>query len=235
MDAHRLGRLVLIPVLVLGTIVVTNSPTPPAKANHNQNAFNHPWGPPFPIVQHFVQGFPTGAMRTRVQNGFAVWTNRGQTMRYGLGADYPSFTGLDACARPERSGSIVWGFIDGGIPGFDRWAENYSCWYLSTLMMRSTITRFDSGNTWYTGTGQPPACNVRQICQPDAWGLGVHESGHAAGGVYEVGGDGGHWTGSAPWCAQGAGQHTMCPLLYGGQTWYRTTEFHENTAFDARY
>jgi hypothetical protein len=84
------------------------------------------------------------------------------------------------------------------------------------------VVIFDSGQNWYLGSGDPagPESDLRSFA--------VHESGHANGFNYHFGsGDG--------LCHFNSSIQTMCPVLPGGESWWRTLADHDLHTFENAY
>jgi len=185
----------------------------------------------------------TCCYRDRIQNGKAEWNQLGEPMSFDFAAgqpDFPAFPFLscpklsDGSANKEKN-AMHWSYLDGKF-GFA--GETYVCSfydvnegnpdYIANFQMR-----FDSGESWYTGTGTPSCPNV-DSCQTDLWSVATHEFGHATGRT--KGGDGlGHFGENWSVCADVADKHSMCPWDFANYTRGRSLELHDKDSFRSAY
>lgn len=168
------------------------------------------------IHYHFSLGFPTDpALRDRIHDGAKEWNALPPSLNF---IREPNDVAADAFTNcPSDANTIRFPFIDGQGGTY---AETIHCIAGSVTRFK---TRFDSGENWYKGTGDPPANET------DVWSIAAHELGHATGWA-------GHFAESDSICPDGGQRHTMCPgFIYMGKKFLRSLEDHDRHTFDNAY
>ncbi len=91
-------------------------------------------------------------------------------------------------------------------------------WYSGSTITRATI-KFDTGETWYTGTGTPSSSQV------DAYSIAAHEFGHALGL--------GHTNISCS--GSESSRPTMCASYSYGKTYFRSLHSDDSSGLNYIY
>lgn len=189
----------------------------------------------------FTTGVPNTAIRDRMKNGATQWNNvSGSVMKFQFDTpEYAAFSGT-SCASTEQKNAMHYGTIDGagGVGAiaiictfFDATGSG------SNARLHDFQIKWDSAETWYTGTGTPSTSAV------DAYSVATHELGHATGrgrtfgGIATPGGDGsGHFFSTdSTLCPSSSARHTMCQTLVPGTTWMRDLNTHDKDSFAEIY
>jgi hypothetical protein len=160
-----------------------------------------------------------------INRGGDAWDNvTNANMAFSVGGTDLSLMFGDCANNTYNRNGIFWEFIDGTVmDGWDIYGQVALCAVATSdptdYQIHSFDMRFDSGNTWYTSTGTPPAN------QPDLWSVAAHEFGHA-GGFHD------HWEN---YDSSLCGAHTMCKTIPAGTTNRRSLELHDQHTFAIVY
>lgn len=160
-------------------------------------------------------------MRTRVKDGAAEWDAVNTSLDFKFDGTDLSESFNDCPNALDKSTVFYLSIID--PPGEDILGYTLSCPYNSdSTRLKAFHLAFDSGNSWYSGTGDPSASDV------DTWSVATHELGHA-------GGFSGHFAGAVCSSSPSTTDQTMCPNYEFGRKCWRTLETHDIHTFASRY
>lgn len=218
-------RLVAVSALLglaLGLVSLTG---PSAVANHGAGSFysNHWWHTgERTVVWHFDSDYPTGSRRDRVKDGAQRWNGQDQSMSFSFNSNDTSGLTYSGCASQLNKSTVFWLSI--ADPPGEAILGSVSVCVISgePTRMAQFKMRFDSGNSWYSGTATDPPTNT----EIDLWSVATHEMGHATG-----------WTGhfGAAVCPGNTTNQTMCASLPADSTYARSLESHDSSVFADRY
>lgn len=172
------------------------------------------WNNPSKRYEIHTAGFPSG-FTSRIDDAAAQWN--------GVGSSF-TLTRDSGVAQDIRMMAV-----DGPANILAYTSLSYSC---STRAILSADITFDSGEDWYTGTGDAGNGIVGCFpvdCPVDAWSVATHEFGHFGGlGHYYL-----HDHDAL--CPDDTSHHTMCRALDRGTERDRTPAQYDRAAIQAIY
>lgn len=170
----------------------------------------------------------TTALQDRIKDAQGQWNNVSTEDYFNFVFKGSASLNANPCNNPYNKNGHGWAYIDGASNEVDVLATTYLCVYDtgSALIMHSFMIRYDSGNTWYSGTDSPSESEL------DFQDTATHELGHATGWT----GHFGEGTGECPAPNTNTSRHTMCTESGPeGSTWGRTLETHDKHTFQDWY
>ena len=211
----------LITAGLLGLLLVIGVMSP-GSAHDNSVYYPSFWQSNLSVHWKFEEVFPSTALRDRVKDGAQEWTSLSPVMNFVKDSgDYANFA-FTSCPNTYQKNGVHWENIDGAN---GTWGSTRRC-LIGINEIFTTQIRFDSSESWYTGTSTSVPST-----QYDAWGAAAHEFGHATGfsGPYANG----HFDPNAAICSGVI--HTMCPTMGKGTWTRRTLEEHDVHTFTNQY
>lgn len=167
-------------------------------------------------------------------NGFQTFSTHGFSSSFNARLDdgehqWDSASGMNYSRDPNSNRDFFFGPIDGDGRILAFTSIRYRC---DTRVMSDADMKFDSGEDWYTGTGDAGNGVVGCFpggCPTDAWSIATHEFGHMSGiGHYYL-----HDHDSV--CQDSSSHHTMCRSNYRGTERDRTIAQYDRAAIQAIY
>jgi hypothetical protein len=219
-----------LPKIVWGLLIVVVSllPASAAPAHNTPDYYQAKWAPPWDIPWEFTEGFPDGAMRARVADGFRAWNENNEPLQWVQSpTDVPDFDSF-VCPQPARRNGVHWRNIGFALASW--------CLDPSGNLLATQIIIDSSGTNWWTSVDPVPTTHY------DVWSATSQEVGHATG--FLRGGavnNPGHWPEeNATLCPDpGADnyldRHTMCEGLWNGTRVQRFPADHDDHTFGGAY
>jgi hypothetical protein len=198
-------------------------------SSHPTDDFYRDFWPDSEVTWRFKNDVPVNedpgdgtSFRARIVDGSRKWNVLPPDLRFEkLSGDVTAWGAQDCPGFMQNA--VHWDGIDGPGGTFGR---TFLCTFVgpSEIFLESFQIRYDSDDTWYSGTSSSVPSQ-----QVDAFSLGAHEFGHATG-----------WRGhfgamNVELCGPGAPRQTMCPDTNRGSSEWRTLEDHDRHTFDNAY
>jgi hypothetical protein len=213
--------------LALGAVLGVLS-VEPAEAHTYSNYFAAVW-PTSSKTFYYDADFPDSigvfTWRERMSDGRTNWPIA-DTGRPGIAlVDSSSYSGA-SCGTVNVDEALIFNYIDGeeGAVATTCVAEQGS----SIINARITI---DSGDDWYV-TDSHPIPSPYNTTHHDLEAAATHEFGHALGWN-------GHFSQAdnavCPGDPDNSGQQTMCPTIWEGIVYFRSTETHDRHTMDSAH
>lgn len=158
-------------------------------------------------------GSMPGGSRNAINAGAEDWNALNGSVTLIPGANVANFS-PDQCPPTYQQNAMHYDAIDGPSGVL---AVATTCRFTSGNELYSMQITFDSGENWYTGTGNPASSQI------DMWAVATHEFGHTIGIA--------HFDAADAVC-DGANRETMCPFYAVSQ---RTPASHDTHGFTAAY
>lgn len=179
-------------------------------------------------IEHWATGSGwSTALQDRIRDAQGQWNDVSTADYFNFAFKGSTSLNANPCNNSYNKNGHRWVYID-GAPDLDVIATTYVCVYDtgSALIMHSFMIWWDSGNTWYSGTGSPSTSEL------DFRDTATHELGHATGWTTHFS----EGTAECPAPNTNTSRNTMC--VEGGpegSTWGRTLETHDQHTFQEWY
>jgi Matrixin len=221
---HQQGALRdwLAPFVTLVVVTLLAAALAGPSANAHTGFYGQRWKKDKSVAWRFTPSAKLGSQWTaRVTDGQRRWNSLSQTMKFVPDGSMANFNGK-VCPSTYQKNAVHVASLDGknGALGIA-----FTCFSGSELFSFNII--FDSGETWYTGTGTPPSTKA------DLLAVAVHEFGHATG--LGIGVNPSHFDPNASICNVTSSIETMCPFAISGTTWGRSLGTHDKHTFTGAY